>query len=132
MLVLVIAIAAILGKTKTIRLFLQKQRDLRKEFRAFCDKLEQQRPGEPLETLLMLPLQRVPQYLNSLVNLLGVTATDAQDYEKLKQVGVRVKWCWGEERGSLLTFTFGIKRWWLGRRKRREVIRRGGSKDTNR
>lgn len=61
----------------------QKQRDLRKEFAQFLDSKPDQ-----LEAMLMAPLQRVPQYLTMLINLLGVTDTTHPDYEKLLQVSV--------------------------------------------
>ena len=60
----------------------QKQRDLWKEFRAFLDSKQ----PDDLTRYLLLPLQRVPQYLTMLVNLLGVTKETDPDYEKLKEV----------------------------------------------
>lgn len=59
----------------------QKQRDIRKEFNTFLDGKD-----DRLEFLLMAPLQRVPQYLVSLVNLLGLTDTAHPDYQQLKEV----------------------------------------------
>lgn len=59
----------------------QKQRDLRKEFNTFVDGKDEQ-----LESLLMAPLQRAPQYLVLLVNLLGLTDTAHPDYQQLKEV----------------------------------------------